>query len=307
MRIVRLLPALALLTLLSGCASQTTVVKLKPDGSGTLEITQTLSPKMVQVMHKMAEATARAAEGSPDRANLEAAWQEKGLKVDTTGPGRPTATMEMFSEGQIKDWPKHMGAGVTFVRVDRTTDARTESVKAVFSFKDINTLRLPEVPLPAFSGKGGEFDKGMTIDPKMLKETVSFQLERPGETQVLTAIFPQPPAARAGPTMPKEMIEPFRKGIMPFAENLAGMRLALRVEVPGKVVKTDAVAREDNRVTLYDLKLDGLAEALKDDAKLGQFVGGQTASIEMIKQMLKGGEGVQINAGPRATIEFGRE
>ena len=72
---------------------------------------------------------------------------------------------------------------------------------------------LPEVPLPALAGKGTDLSGSMTMDPKMLKETVSFQLERKAGGQVLTVIFPQPAANKEGsPLFAGSMVEKVRKG-----------------------------------------------------------------------------------------------
>lgn len=111
--------------LLAGCLQSSTLVKLNPDGSGTIE--QTISMK---------------------KGLLEAA--------DTSE--------EPFSVEQAKAAVAGMGPGVAFVSSARIDTPGRKGLKAVYSFKDIRTLALTELMIiPAGIDIGDQSDPPMAL------------------------------------------------------------------------------------------------------------------------------------------------
>jgi hypothetical protein len=81
-----------------------------------------------------------------------------------------------------------------------------------------------------------------------------------------------------------------------------GFKIAIDLEVDGKIVKTNADYVNGSRVTLLELDMAGLFE---DEAKLKALQSklGPGASISEIKPYLKDVKGVKINH-PSLTIEY---
>ena len=123
MRLRRLAAALFLMAtpLLAGCFQSATLVKLNPDGSGTLEMTTTMTTKTLAHMGALA-----ASAGEDDQAN-----------PDT-----------LFSVDAAKTAVDEMGTGVTFVSARRIDTRDRKGIKAVYAFKDIRTLSLGALNAP---------------------------------------------------------------------------------------------------------------------------------------------------------------
>src|SRR5262245_16380591 len=117
----------ALMFLLNGCFSDTTTIKLNPDGSGTLVVVTTMKAKAIQQMKEMAKAFG----------------------------GENAKEPELFTEKEAKEKAAKMGEGVQFVSFEPIKNKDAEGQKAVYSFKDITKLKINEVSDPPGSGQGG--------------------------------------------------------------------------------------------------------------------------------------------------------
>jgi hypothetical protein len=122
MRFLRMSLIGALALVLTGCLNSTTLVRLKPDGSGTIEQTMLVN---------MAAAKGLMAMGG-------------GGQVKQSGP--------VFGEEEFKQAAARMGARP--VSLTPVKEGNFEGSKAVFAFDDINKLRLDQDPQVSGGGTG---------------------------------------------------------------------------------------------------------------------------------------------------------
>ena len=119
MRVVRLLLVLAATTSLTACLNSTTLVKLKPDGSGTVE--QTTLVNMAAI---------------------------KGM-----AGGQSSAPMT--SREELERTAARMGKGVRLLSTEPVKGANGfEGTKAIFTFDDINLVEVSQDPNMGASGGG---------------------------------------------------------------------------------------------------------------------------------------------------------
>jgi hypothetical protein len=275
MRYARLVAVAALGISLAGCISSDTLIKVKADGSGTIETTTVMSSMFVSQMTQMA-----AAFGGKE-------GEEKGK----------SAPPELFSMDDMKAAAAKMGEGVRFVSGEKIKNADGEGMKAVYAFSDITKLKVNQKPsLPG----GGAQGAGLTMTGSAA-EDVTFRLARqPNGDSLLTLVFPQL-AARQGkpapPTAPSQTPDPQQLEMMKTL--FKGMRIALAVEVDGRIVKTNSAYVSGSRVTVLEMDFEQL---LSNPALMSQMSNMKT--LEEAKQTLKDVKGFKMNLDPELNIEF---
>jgi hypothetical protein len=252
---------------LSGCINSATLVKVKPDGSGTIE--QTL------LVNAQAFKSLMAGRGGGQS-------QERGVT-----PGVP-------NEAEFKRAAERMG--VKPVSITPVKENDFEGVKAIFAFDDITKVHVDQDPqLGAASGP--------VRDSK--ESPIRFSFAKQGGSSVLTVMFDEKQAAGATSEMQSKApsIESIDPQMMQMIKTMFnGFKVAVDLEVDGKIVKTNADYVNGSRVTLLELEMSGLFE---DEAKLKALQSKikPNATISEIKPYLKDVKGVKINH-PTVTIEF---
>lgn len=256
---------------LGGCIDSATKIIVKTDGSGTLEKTIVVSTNLVKFLESM-------------------------------GMGGDAKTIEegMLSEKSLKVEASQMGAGVTFVSSQKITTTKGNGYKAVYSFKDITTLRLDQNPagdvtLPSGGGAAGS---GQASAP----ELYTFRFTK-GSPATLTIVAPKvqasPSAAKGTQTQtdPKQA-EQMLAAMRPL---YADLRMAVTVEVQGKIAETNALYVDGSTVTLMDLDF---GKILADDAVFKKLASTQAQSVKDIQELVKTMPGVKLDAQESVTIKF---
>ena len=132
--------AIGVTLFLTGCFQVEQLIKIKPDGSGTMEMTVVITKEALAMM--------------------------KELSKDN--PNAKSPIDEMMSEDKGKEQAGNLGEGVTFVKSEKVTNAAGEGVKMIFAFADVTKLK-PSMDMQAGPGGGGgakdaavgfEFTKG---------------------------------------------------------------------------------------------------------------------------------------------------
>jgi len=269
---VRLSSVLLLAALTSGCITALTSIKLRPDGSGTIEQTLSMSAAAASQFAEMASGFGDAAPGA-----------KKG------------ELPEFFSEKDMKEAAAKYGEGVVFVSSTPIKTADRVGRIATYQFADIRTLRIDQKPqtgdMPgASSGKE--------------KEDVLFRFARqPSGTSQLTVVFPEDKLDKARKEATtdedgkKKSLEPGQLEMM--KKLFDGLKVAIDVEVLGTIVKTNSPHVQGSKVTLLEMDFSQL---LANDQLLSQI--GEPGSIEEAKQMLKNVKGFKVNLDREVTIEF---
>ncbi len=267
MSMYRLAVVATLAASLSGCINSATLVRVKPDGSGTIEQTMLM--------------------------NLAAL---KGLLAGMGGSTQMKETPGMINEADFKRTAERMG--VRPVSLTPLKDGGFEGAKAIFAFDDITKVRVDQDPQMGGSSSG-KSSSTTTNNP------IRFSLARQGGTSVLTITVDEKTmgaaGSKVGATAPKaDAMDP---AMMQMIKTMfQGFKIAIDLEVEGTIVKTNADYVNGSRVTLLELDMAGLFE---DEAKLRALQDkiGPGASISEIKPYLKDVKGVKINH-PTLTIEF---
>jgi hypothetical protein len=247
---VRQLCALVLALTLTGCINSTTLIKVKPDGSGTIE--QSLL---------MNTATLKTLTG--------------GLEVQ--GQAKPSTP---FSQAEFEKMAQALGPGVRLVSTTPVTEGGFEGAKAIFAFDDIKAVRVqqdPSVPAPA----------GAT--PSSKSAPVTFGFTRQGSSSVLTVTVDDSGISKPAPApdKPAAAMDPAMLGMM--KQVLRGFKVGIDLEVDGKIVKTNADYVNGSRITLLELELDGLfADEAKLRELSSKLSGASLAEIRPYLKDVKG-------------------
>ena len=174
--------AAVICTLATGCINAVTTIRVKPDGSGTIEQTVAMKAEAAEQFAQMAAGFGGAAKA--------------GAKA-----GPP----ELFSEQEMKDAATKYGEGVTFVSSKPVKTAEYVGRVATYSFTDITKVRISEKPP---TPKGGMEAPG----PQAAPEDVSFKFTKAltGHS-VVTVVFPEPDLSKKksdGTAKPKSPSSP---------------------------------------------------------------------------------------------------
>jgi hypothetical protein len=264
-----LAPVLALVAL-TGCVSFDLLVKVRPDGSGT--ITRTLAFR-TDWLDQMAEMM----KGMGGEVKV-----EKDAKSKNEDP-----FADMFSEKDAREEAAKMGAGVRFVKATPTKTKTTRGQIAVYEFDDVRKLALSdEPPSPGPGGPDAPEKKGK--DDRM---TFAWKKEADG-VAVLTVRTPPQEKAKPGAEKGSAPENPPTKEEMEQARKLlGGLRVAMAVEIDGTIVETKGGWREKNRVTLMEMDFDKL---LSDEKLLAKLTASGAKSLDEAQGMLKDVPGMRI-------------
>jgi hypothetical protein len=268
MRVIRLFGVLLATLTLTACLDFSTVVKVKPDGSGTVEQT-TL-------------------------ANLAAMKGMLGAQAgQNTGP--------MMNKADLERLAASMGKGVRLVSTEPIkADNGWEGTKAIFSFDDINAIQVSQSPSMS-GGTGTRRSAEPTSD-----DPVRFKLTRAGGTSTLSIDFIDAKVSER-PEKPNlnqaEMPDLSNPMMMNMIKSMfQGFKINVGLEVVGSIVKTNAEYVSGPRITLLEMDVNAL---LADEAKLKALSSkiGPGASFSEVKPYLKDIKGIKID-GPSIKVEF---
>jgi hypothetical protein len=273
MRAFRLLVVLIATTGLTACLNSTTLVKVKPDGSGTVEQTTLVNMNSMRGM--------------------------MGGRGGQSGP----VDGPMMNKADLERTAQRMGEGVKLVSTEPIKGENGfEGVKAIFSFEDINKIQVSQGPsMSGGTGSGARSSEPTADDP------VRFKLTRTGTTSTLTINFVDRPSGNkpdsAPPAAPGDMPDLSNPMIMNMLKAMfQGFKINIGLEVAGSIVKTNADYVNGSRLTLLELDV---AELLADEAKFKTLQGklGPDASLSEVRPYLKDFKGIKID-GPSITVEF---
>lgn len=265
MSVFRFAPVVVLAVGLSGCLNSGTLVKVKPDGSGTIE--QTLLVNVAAI---------------------------KGLMAGLGGQGQIKETPGSLDEAEFKRTAERMG--VRPVSITPLKEGGFEGSKSIFAFDDISKIRVDQDPQMA-GGPGGAVTKSSTGTP------IKFGFAKESGSSVLTITVDEKNVKAGSKSNPTATIEKMDPAMMQMVKAMfQGFKVLIDLEVDGKIVKTNADYVNGSKVTLLELDMGTL---LENEAALTalQSKVGPGASISDIRPYLKDVKGVKIN-NPNLTIEF---
>ena len=261
----------------SGCLTSVTTIKVKPDGSGTIEQSIAMKAEAAAQLTAMAATFGDTAGKEGDKA---------------ASPG------ELFSEKDMREAATKFGEGVTFVSSQPIKTKDLVGRVATYSFADITKVRVNQKPR---SPKGAPEEAAPK--EKGTTEDVSFKfLRQPAGTSLVTVVFPEPDLSKkkdkdADSDTVSRTPDPAQLAMM--RKMLDGLRIEIALEVAGAIVKTNSPYVQGSKVTLLEMDF---AELMTNDAVLGKLANPE--SIEEAKQILKGVKGVKVNLDREVMVEF---
>jgi hypothetical protein len=267
-----LVPALALLV--SGCLNASTLIRVAPDGSGTIDQTLLFNPN-----------------------NVEHAFTQMGLKP--SGGSKSASKGKTISEADLRQDVSRLGEGVTLVSMSPVTLPNGyEGVSARFAFDDISKLRTEDFLMPGPAKAEMSESAG--------GDAIGFRLVRSDRgTSVLTAAFNDKPGAtsgksgktgKSGPPLDDPDVMPMLKAMF------KGFRIGVDLEVIGQIVETNADHVSGKRITLAEIDIEQLLKEGKKLVSLDKVLS-PDASIAKVRPYLKDVKGLKINH-PVVTVEF---
>jgi hypothetical protein len=261
----RALVAVTMLPLV-GCFQASTVIRVKGDGSGTIE----------------------------QRVLLTSAAMDQ-LRAFAILGGNSADSVDPTSEAQARSMAAAIGPGVTYLSSTPVRADGAQGRDAIYAFTDITQLRISEQP--RVPGGLSLRTQGVSTD----SDPITFAMTRQPDGNVLLRILvPRPGVLSfATPNRNGEVKPPSLEQINMVKQLLAGARLTVAVEPEGRLVETSSPFVDGNRVTLIDLDID---KAASDPDLITKLQSSQT--LEDAKATINSVPGLKITLDPEISITF---
>jgi len=251
---------------LVGCFQASTVVRVKADGSGTIE----------------------------QRILLTDAAMDQ-LRAFAILGGNSADTIDPTSEAQARSLAASIGPGVTYVSSMPVRGDKAQGRDIVYAFTNITKLRISEQP----KVPGGISLRSSGVSTE--GEPITFALNRQPDGNVqLRILVPRPGMLPlATPNASGEVTPPSLDQIEMVRGILAGARLTVAVEPEGQLVSTSSPFVDGNRVTLIDLDID---KAGSDPDLVKKLQSPKT--LEDAKTAINSVPGLKITLDPEISVIF---
>jgi hypothetical protein len=267
------------LVFLFGCFQTDTVIRLKPDGSGVIEETFMLSNDMMESFQELFKGFA-----DDDKDNKNEAAKEKQDPIQG-----------MIKEARSRE--NQYGPGVKFVSAIPLKTATMGGYKAIYAFKDINTLKVNQNP-----GKKAE-KSGMGEGLPAQEENILFQFKK-GPVSTLIVTMPENKGKEKTPVEKKEAQDKSQtdpKAAEQMKQFFKDMGIRIALEIDGTIIKTNATYQKKSQITIVDLQFGKLIEN-KDQFE--KIMAAQPKTVEEAKELVKGIEGLKIEMTNPLVVEF---
>jgi hypothetical protein len=261
--------------LLAGCLQVQTVVKVKPDGSGTIEERAVMKGQMAMMMMAMSQM-------DDEQGDTKKKKKKSGL----------------FSEEEMKKRAAEMGEGVRFVSGKEIMVDDGQGYEAVFAFKDIGKLKLSESPdVNPMGSSSGEKEQG---EEKKEKKYVTFAFTK-GSPATLTVYMPPREKKEKSKKVEKKEDQEMKAGMAMARAMFKDLKFSSVIQVQGSIVETDATFRDGSTVTLFDVDFDKL---MSDETLMSKAMENEDLSEEEAKELMKKYPGIKIETNKATKIRF---
>lgn len=255
--------------LFTGCLEVNTTIHLNKDGSGTLEESVLMSSQVVQMISAFA------------------------TSFDSTAAD--SNKFSLFKEDQlIADTVKY-GSEVKYVSGKEVKENGKEGYNVVYSFSDINKLKINQNPNSKIDMEGVEFEEDTA------HEFLHFDFT-PGEPASLTIIMPSIKDQEVSNEAPSQDTTSVNtEGMDELLKLMKDMRIALNLDVNGSITETNASYVKGSNVTLFDIKFN---ELLDNPEKLKMFKQENPKNLEEIKKIVENLPGIKVELNNPVKIRF---
>ena len=279
MPIFRLLFVAVLCAALWGCIENDTVVHVKPDGSGIIEETVMMSDSIMESMQAFSQGLGGTASEGKDKA-----------KSGDTDPVREMIKQAPSQAGQF-------GPDVKFVSAAPVKRNEMSGYKAIYEFKDINTLLVNQNP-------GDKMGKSGDGKSEKKEEMIRFTLVR-GPQSTLTVTMPEGRKTGKAETdskdgeVPKSKTDP--EAMKQASALFKGMRIRVALKIDGTILEANATYRDKTQLTLLDLQF---GKILENKATFEKLSAAQPKSVEEMKELVKNIEGLKVEMNNPVVVKF---
>ena len=256
---------------LTGCLQVSTTVNLNQDGSGTIEELFVMKTEIINMMKEFA------------------------MAFDST----KSDGFDMFNETELREKASDLGEGVVYVSGEKIAMDNYEGFKAVYSFTDINKLKLnpsPEDKIP-YGAELGE------TEVQSAEDLLKFNFKK-GSPSSLVIIFPKPlleDEAETEETIEFEDSTFNEQAEQKMIEMFDGMKMALYFNFKDGIDETDASFVDSSKVTLMEIDF---SEIIKNKEVFKKFQGAKPETMEEFKEVVGDIEGIKIEFKEQVTIKF---
>ena len=254
--------------LFTGCLEVNTTIHLNKDGSGTLEESVLMSSQVVQMISAFASS------------------------FDSTAAD--TNKFSLFREAElIADTAKY-GSGVKYISGKEVKEDEREGYNVVYSFKNINDLKINQNPNSKLDMEGVEFQEDT------VHEFLHFDFTA-GETALLTIKLPSIKDQEVSNEVPSQDTLSSTEGMDELLKLMKDMRIALTLDIDGNITETNASYVKGSQVTLFDINFN---ELLDNPEKLKMFKQQNPKNLEEIKKIVENLPGVKVELNNVVNISF---
>ncbi len=257
---------LALLAaVLMGCIETITLIRLNRDGSGTIEETVIISNSFMEIMAGMGGESGEAAE-EPD----------------------------FLNEDELLEKAKVMGEGVKLVSAEKLSTEKGNGYKAIYSFKDINQVRINQNPGENLPQTGGP-------EEEAVEELITFRFTK-GNPATLIVINPSEDEEYEEEPGEEEYGGEEDPAMMDMLKGLyQDMLIRIAIEVNGSIVDTNATYRDGSRVTILEMDF---AKLLEDEEAFKKLIASKPETLEETKELIKDNPGIKVELRDEIRIRF---
>lgn len=252
--------------LLNGCIEVRTLVSVNPDGSGQFEETVLLNKEITDLLAQFSS--------------------------DSAGNN----SFNLFNEEEMIHKAKNYGEDVKYISGEKLSEKNKEGYKVIYSFKDLNNLKINENPGSRIPDESGEMEE--------IPENIVFKFTKgnPSEIQIfMPDNFSKDNDEKMDTTSSMDSLENAGDELEKMKYFLKDMLISVDLKINGIIKETNASYVEDSKITL--LKID-FNEVLNDSLSLQKIENIQPENIEMLKKIIKNVPGIKVELQNPVNIKF---
>jgi hypothetical protein len=296
--------------LLFGCLNMKTTVKLNKDGSGQIEQIFLINSSIASMMNPAAKTgeseeykdaeDGTATEGTDEAIETDEEYSpEEGdaIDEDATEPGAPETPdimSQLMDKEKLEQNAKEMGEGVTLTSSEPFEEGGFSGYKAIYSFKDINKLKINQNPGDLMPKDAGTSASGEE------KEYITFAFKK-GAPAALTINMPDPEAAKDKKKEPAKDAEMDEQTINMMKEIYKDMKITMEVAVQGTITDSNAQYKKAGTITLLNLDFNKI---LADKTTFNTLMKSQANSLEEMKVLVKKVKGLEVELQKTVNVKF---
>jgi len=294
----RILLIFVILLTLSACFQAETVVKVKTDGSGVIEDTVLIKKDFLDQMKMMVEGMAEGIAGALP------GDETQGKSEQSAGAQDKPKEFSLFDEAKLKEAAKQMGEGVTYVEGSKVVAGGYEGYKAVYAFRDINTVRINQNPGEKVPGSPQQDGPDATKTKEYI--TFSFTKGKPAELIIKSpaSAFDKKPESPEVAKQPQDSATPPDALLTQMTAFFQGMKFGMAVVVDGEILETNATYRDGSRIDLLELDFGKLIE---NPEKFRKFSESKPKSVEEAKLLMQDLPGIKVDLNKEIRVKFDRK